>query len=78
MDLAYLAEEAKQAALEGRDVRLMLPWDWERPHGVPFASSRPKQSEADAEGYAPWRWKPHALLMFVFDEARRASNESSQ
>jgi hypothetical protein len=75
VDLEWLAEQCRVAALEGRDVELELPVDWQRPTGVPFPGRRPHAKDADAEGYAMWAWKPYALLMFVHDTMKENRNE---
>jgi hypothetical protein len=78
MDLEWLADQCRLAALEGRDVELELPVDWARPSGVPFPARRPSPKDADADGFALWAWKPHALLMFVHDTVKETRNEPTQ
>jgi hypothetical protein len=75
MDLEWLADQCRLAALEGRDVELDLPVGWRRPHGVPLPARRPHTKDADAEGFALWAWKPYALLMFVHDVRKELKNE---
>ena len=74
MDPEELATMCRDAAVKGELVTLWLPLDWDRPQGVPFVGIKPKASDVNAEGFAPWRWRPAALIEFVYETAKAANN----
>ena len=65
-----IAEMCRDAAVKGEMVTIWLPLDWQRPHGIPFVSIKPKPSDVGPDGLAPWRWRPAALIEFVYEAAK--------
>lgn len=72
MDPVAIANLSLEAALLGENVQVDLPLNWERPHGFPFPTIRPRAAGPD--GLATWEWQPCALILWVTKTQASARN----